>query len=160
MNSIPSVYIDLLVNCQHHIPELAKLWYENIGQQWSPTTPLNQVEQKLLMHCNSICLPLTFVALVNDKPIGMISLRDNDGIRPNLKPWLGGLAVASEFQHKGIGKQLVNSVKSKSKEMGYQTLYLLAFDETIPLWYKSLGWKNIGTDCLIGHPVAVMSIEL
>lgn len=154
------ITIGSLANYQHHIPELAKLWYENIGQCWSPSTTLEQAEQKLISHCNVNQLPMTLVAFEAGMPIGMASLRINDGIRPDLKPWLGGLAVSKQHQHKGIGKQLVNAIKFKSKEVGYSTLYLLTFDKTIPGWYESLGWEIIGIDHLIGHPVTVMSIEL
>jgi hypothetical protein len=44
--------------------------------------------------------------------------------------------------------------------MGYNILYLLAFDPTIPSWYAKLGWESIGNDELFGHQVTVMSINL
>jgi hypothetical protein len=51
-------------------------------------------------------------------------------------------------------------VKVKAKAMGFETLYLFAFDPTIPAYYERLGWKNMGMDEFKGHPVTVMMIGL
>jgi len=38
-----------------------------------------------------------------------------------------------------VGEALINIVKDQAKNLGYQILYLLAFDPTIPNWYARLG---------------------
>lgn len=91
------IEIKLLAECREHIPILAKLWYEEISRHWVPNASVDRAEQNLIKHSNLDVLPLTFVALSHDKPIGMASLRENDGIRPDLTPWLGSLVVFFNF---------------------------------------------------------------
>jgi N-acetylglutamate synthase-like GNAT family acetyltransferase len=105
-------------------------------------------------------MPLTLVALEDGKPVGMASLRETDGIRPGVSPWLGSLVVNPEYRGKRYGQGVIDAVKSQARLLGHETLYLLAFDPTIPDWYASLGWQNIGYDELFGHRVTVMSIQL
>jgi predicted N-acetyltransferase YhbS len=111
-------------------------------------------------HLNDQYLPITFIALDDDIPVGMCSLRDNDGIRPELYPWLGSLVVAPTYQKQGIGKMLINVTVKKSKQLGFEKLYLFAFDPAIPEYYERLGWKKIGIDEFKSHPVTVMEVTL
>lgn len=154
------VMIELLKNHPDVIPDLAKIWHELLGQRWVPDVKLEDAEQKFRAHLNEEKLPLAFVALENDKPIGMCALRENDGIREELKPWLGSLIVDKRYQNQGIGKQLIDVVKTYAKDMGFGELYLLTFDPTLPQYYQRHGWQNIGVDILKSHPVTVMSIAL
>lgn len=154
------VEIKFLIECQEHIPQLAVLWYEGISRIWVPTASVDRAQENLMKHINKDQLPLTFVALHEGKPVGMASLRNNDGIRSDLTPWLGSLVVHPDFQNLGIGKKLIEHVKNHAKKNKYGKLYLLAFDETIPGWYAALGWERLEDDQLFGHPVAVMSINL
>ena len=48
----------------------------------------------------------------------------------------------------------------KAQQMGFEKLYLFAFDKTIPDYYQRLGWNVIGSDNFKGHPVTVMHIGL
>ncbi len=155
-----NVKIDLLKNYPQHIPRLIEIWYEGIAKLWMPETCIDRVKEKLNNHLNDDSLPLTFVALNNDMPIGMCSLRENDGIRPNLKPWLGSLVVDPNYQKQGIGKILIDTTKEKAKKLGFDILYLLTFDPNLPIYYTRLGWHKIGLDIFHEHPVTVMEINL
>jgi N-acetylglutamate synthase-like GNAT family acetyltransferase len=88
------------------------------------------------------------------------SLRENDGIRPDLTPWLGSLVVDPKYQKQGIGKMLIDVTVRQAKELGFEKLYLFAFDPTIPEYYERLGWRKIGMDEFKSHPVTVMEVEL
>ena len=154
------ITIDLLKNHPKAIPVLTKIWREVLGQVWIPDVSIERVEQKFLQHLNDQILPLTFVALHNNTPVGMCSLRENDGIRPDLKPWLASLVVAPSYQKKGIAKKLMDASKQKALELGFEKVYLFAFDRTIPVYYTSHGWEKIGADEFNGHPVTVMEISL
>ena len=148
---------------KHHpetIPALAKMWHELLGKIWVPDVPIERVEARFHDHLNDNALPITFVALENNKPVGMCSLRENDGIRPDLTSWLGSLIVDAASQGQGIGQQLIDATKNKAREMGFDTLYLFAFDPTISEYYGRLGWMNIGMDTFKSHDVTVMSIGL
>ena len=152
--------IELLINCPETIPALAKLWYEFLGRIWAPEISIESAELKFKSHLNETKLPLTLVALEDNYPIGMCSLRENDGIREGLKPWLGSLVVSQLHQKRGVAQLLMNAIRKKAKEQGFDALYLLTFDPTLPAYYQRLGWKKIGVDVLKGQDVTVMSIDL
>lgn len=154
------IKIKLLADCLQHVPVLAELWYEHISRHWVPNASVEKAKQNLIRHANYQQLPMTFVALEDIQPLGMASLRENDGIQPERAPWLGSLVVNPVSRNQKIGEQLIEVVKQRTCLLGYQKLYLLAFDQTIPTWYARLGWKSIGTDDLFGHPVVVMDIDL
>jgi GNAT superfamily N-acetyltransferase len=152
--------LKLLKECPDCIPQLAFIWQEVLGSIWLPDVPIERVKSNYLTHLNDNELPLTFVALLNNEPVGMCSLRDNDGILPEVGPWLGSLVVKPDAQKKGIGALLISRVKEKATELGFNKLHLFAFDRTIPHYYQSLGWNVIGVDKYKEHPVTVMDIRL
>ena len=160
ITNITQIKINLLADCNEHIPYLAKLWYEQISKRWVPDASIERAKQSLIKHSNREQLPITFVAFKNGQPVGMASLRENDGIRPDLIPWLGSLIVDPGYRNQKIGENLIEAVKQRALLLGYPKLYLLAFDKTIPMWYESLGWKSIGIDLLFDHPVTVMEFIL
>ena len=155
-----NVEIKYLAECREHIPQLAILWYEGISKHWVPSASIERAQQNLNKHLNDEKMPLTLVVLYDGKPIGMASLRENDGICPDLIPWLGSLVIDHAYRGQGMGNKLIKAVKNQAKNFGYEKLYLLAFDKTIPSWYKQLGWKEIGTNKLFEHSVTVMCIDL
>ncbi len=160
MTNINNYKIKHLADCQECIPHLAKLWYEEISRHWAPDPTIEKAQQKLLAHLHRDKMPMAFAAFHNDQPIGMACLREFDGIREGTMPWLGSLVVHPDYRGQKAGEALINFVKGKAKSLGHQTLYLLAFDPTIPQWYAKLGWAHIGDDQLFDHPVTVMSIDL
>lgn len=112
-------------------------------------------------HCNKDRLPLTILALNHENiPMGMSSLRPNDGIRPDLSPWLGSVYVEPAFRNNGIAAQLVQKIHSIAQELGFGRIYLLTYEDTLPAWYSRLGWTEIGKDVCHENPVSVMQIEL
>ncbi len=157
---ITMIKIELLKQHSTIIPMLANMWHELLGSIWVPDVLIERVEARFREHLNDNILPLTLVALDNDKPVGMCSLRENDGIRSDLKPWLGSLIVDKTHQGRGIGNLLIDATKNHAKQMGFTKLYLFAFDPTIPEYYKLHGWENIGMDTFKSHDVTVMMINL
>lgn len=149
----------LLKDCPQHIPSLAQIWYDVLGKIWAPDVLISTVEERFHAHCNDDTLPLTIVALQGDTPVGMASLRINDGIRDDLTPWLGSLCIAANSQGYGIGTQLMHLIQDKAKAMGYEHLYLFTFDPTLPTWYTHHHWHIIGEDTFRGHAITVMAWE-
>lgn len=160
MKNDSSITIDRLKNHPQSIPALAQIWHEVLGTIWVPDVPIKKVEDNLKQHLNDQQLPLTYVAFDGNVPVGMCSLRVNDGIRSDLTPWLGSLVVAPNYQNQGIAKKLIERVEQHALSLGFQNLYLFAFDQTIPNYYKQLGWETIAMDEFKGHPVTVMEIKL
>ncbi len=154
------ITIELLKNHPDSIPRLVDIWHEGSATTWLPDVCLNRVQEQLHEHLNENSLPLTFVAFDGITPIGMCSLRVNDGIRADLSPWLGSLVVDLNYQKKGIGKMLVEATKNKAKELGFTQLYLFAFDPTTPNYYERLGWIIMGMDKFKEHPMTLMSVTL
>lgn len=149
-----------LIDCQEHLPALAELWYKEISRQWVPGASIERAQRQLVEHLNHDKLPLGYVALQDKQAIGMAFLRENDGVRPDLTPWLGSLIVHPQYRRQKLGETLIEQIKTEARDRGYEVLYLLAFDPTIPQWYASLGWQGIGEDRLFGHRIALMKINL
>lgn len=105
-------------------------------------------------------MPITFVAFDSDKLVGGVSLRENDGIQPDLMPWLGSLVVDAAYQKRGIGGLLIDATKQKAIDMQFEKLYLFAFDPTHPDYYERHGFNIIGMDSFKGHAVTVMEATL
>lgn len=154
------IKIDLLKTHPHTIPVLVNIWYEVLGKIWAPDVQIKHAIERFAGHMNDKDLPITFIALDGDVPSGMCSLRENDGIRPDLTPWLGSLVVDPKYQKQGIGKALINATVDKAKEFGFEKLHLFTIDLTVPEYYQRLGWKKIGVDEYKSHPVEVMKMEL
>lgn len=49
------------------IPRLAELWYERISRDWVPNASVARCESGLHAHLNHDTLPMTLVALENQK---------------------------------------------------------------------------------------------
>lgn len=155
-----TIKIELLKHHPETIPALANMWHELLGKIWVPDVPRERVKERFHDHLNDDTLPLTMVAFDGQKPVGMCSLRENDGIRAGLMPWLGSLIVDKASQGRGTGKLLIDATKNKAKEMGFEKLYLFAFDPMLLEYYQRNGWTNIGIDMFKSHDVTVMMINL
>lgn len=142
-----------------YVPLVAKWMFETWGH-YNPHASYEKTVLKLREHLNTEQLPITYIALQDGKPVGTSSLRITDGIRPDLMPWLASLFVLPEYRGKGIAQALIETVKHKAQQLKYPTLYLLAFDQSIPQWYAKLGWQIIGDDFLHHHPIKLMEIPL
>jgi GNAT superfamily N-acetyltransferase len=153
------ITIDLLKNHPESIPRCAGIWYEVLGKIWSPEIGIQEIESWYHEWLNHD-MPLAYIALYDDIPVGACSLQLNDGIRPDLAPWLGDLVVEPSYQKQGIGKMLIDAITNKADELGFRKLYLFTFDPTIPDYYTRLGWKKIGMDEFKSNPVTVMEVVL
>lgn len=154
------VEMKLLVDCSEHIPALAQLYFNQLSKRWVPNASVDAAIKGFQTHLNKDNLPLTCVALHSNQPIAMASLRITDGIRPDLTPWLGSLVVDPSYRKKGIGEKMIAQVKAHAKALGFNKLYLFAFEPAVANWYNKLGWKIIAKDTYYHHPVIVMDVSL
>lgn len=154
------IKIRLLKNHPEAIPALANIWREVLGKVWLPDVKVESVIENFKLHLNDETLPMTFVAFDGEMPVGMCSLRENDGVVSDLAPWLGSLVVDTKYQKRGIAKSLMDATIAKAKGLGFESIYLLAFDRTIPEYYARFGWKKIGVDEYKSIPVTVMVLEM
>ncbi|MCL1865356.1 MAG: GNAT family N-acetyltransferase [Spirochaetes bacterium] len=97
-------------------------------------------------------LPCSFVALCNEFPVGMVSLRTVDlQSREDLTPWLSALYVLPDYRNRGIGSELINAVLDLSREKGFKKIFLFLDNRDIiklEKYYSTRGWIYLddGTD--------------
>lgn len=153
------IIIDLLKNQPQAIPTLANIWHEVLGKIWMPEIGIEEIEFLYYEELKQD-MPLTYIALYGEIPVGSCTLQINDSIRPDLGPWIGDLVVDPKYQKQGIGKMLIFAAIEKAKQLGFEKLYLFTFDPSISEYYRQLGWKKIGMDEFKSHPVTVMEVGL
>ena len=153
------ISLDLLKNYPVAIPALATIWHEVLGKIWMPEIGIEEIESLYYEELNR-GMPLTYIALYGEIPIGSCTLELKGGIRPDLGPWIGDLVVDPKYQKQGIGKMLIDAIINKAAELGFHKLYLFTFDPTITEYYTRLGWKKIGMDEFKTNPVTVMEVVL
>ena len=87
-------------------------------------------------------LPLTFVALDGDRPVGTVGLWRCDLIsRQDLYPWLAALYVKESARGQGLSGQLQCHVMQQAKAMGFDQLHLYAAFRD---YYERFDWAYIG----------------
>ena len=150
--------IAYLKDYQEYMTALGKWSFEAWSKYNPQATRKNQIE-KFKTHCHVDTLPLTLIALnKNDELIGMCSLRNSEGIRPELTPWLGSLYVRPTHRKQQVGEKLIEAIKNIAKNMGFNHLYLLTFETALLTYYRKLGWEFMGQDSLNDYPVSIMKI--
>jgi GNAT superfamily N-acetyltransferase len=129
--------IAYLKDYKEYIAALAQWSFDT----WSPYDPSatrkNQI-QKYKDHCNIDRLPLALIALDGFKLIGMCSLRETEGVRSDLTPWLGSLYVVPSYRKQNIGQALVEAIKQIAKSMGYETLYLATVEPDLNPYFTPI----------------------
>ena len=151
-----AVTIKLLHEVPLCIRDLAQIWLDELGGIWMPDTKKSEIEAWLQANLPEDSMPYTYVAFVGDRAVGMCSLGENDGIRFDLTPWLISLVVTKDYQKQGIGRMLIQANLEHAKLMGFQQVYLFAFDKSVVEFYLALDWQVIDKDTFAGHPVTVM----
>ncbi|MFA5959973.1 MAG: GNAT family N-acetyltransferase [Tatlockia sp.] len=153
------IKIDLLKNHPETIPTLSALLYERIVKPRFSQYSEEQVKQQLYSHLQVDKLPLSLVAFYDERPVGLINLLKDAGIRPDLTPWIDSLVVEVDYQKRGLGQMLVERMKEQAALLHFKQLYLLSLEPTLG-YYSQLGWEVIAQDNCLGHPVSVMRIDL
>lgn len=87
-------------------------------------------------------IPMTLMALYDEKPAGMISLweADYEG-KPELSPWLASLYVHPFFRHKNIATSLIRRLETEALRLGYGQLFLVTEDSK--KLYQKCGWTEL-----------------
>lgn len=135
-------------------------WSFSAWGKYNPAATLQKRIDSFRKHCNKNMIPLTILAMAGGKIIGMASLRENDGAREDLCPWLGSLYIDKRFRGQDIGRSLIGAIKNKALELGYRELYLLTYEKSLVSWYESLNWEKTGEGILSGSPITIMRASL
>lgn len=91
--------------------------------------------------CQKDRLPQTYVALIDNKPVGMYQIsmsEDLNNSRPDIYPWLINVFVDENCRGKNVYKELMNTVEKNAKKLNLKELYL--YTKHIGL-YEKFGWE-------------------
>lgn len=150
--------IKSLVHHQDLIPIVAQWYLSAFG---SNETSLEKCENALRNRLNADSLDCCFLAFIEDKVVGTVSLTANDiPTKTELSPCVTQLFVSEKYRHKYIGQSLVEFAERKLRDMGFQKAYLYTTNKTIHEWYAKLGWKIIGGDTVHNIDIKIMEREL
>ena len=96
----------------------------------------------------------------DDNLLGVATLVDDDELpdAPEPGPWLAAVFVAPDARKFGVGSALVERVVSRTRELGYSTLYL--YTEHAQIWYRDKGWTKIRDTVFLGLHHTVMQLDL
>lgn len=155
-----SMQLELLKNCPHTIPTLAQWIYE----EWSPPYDTSLTKEKLIsafiMRLNDDRIPLTFVVINDDLPIGTISLKNETAPEfsdiPNNSIWMGSLHILPAKRNQGIGHELLKLAQIVAREFGYENLYFYTSNPTNVQWYLNRGASLIEERPFRNHKITLM----
>jgi GNAT superfamily N-acetyltransferase len=149
--------IDNLKQHPDFLPTLAQ-WHQG---QWGELNPQKTLEMRISslgMHLGALPIPVTFVAVEDNEPLGSASLVEHDlPTHRHLSPWLASVFVAPDRRRRGIGGRLVRRVMEEAARLSVETLYLFTLDQE--KFYRELGWTQIERGEYQGFGITVMSIE-
>jgi GNAT superfamily N-acetyltransferase len=150
--------IELLADHPEHVETLARWHCEEDGRlgdrEW-----LDFWRRQLRSECGCERIPIAFVALDGDAPVGHVSLVEhNMDSHPELSPWLAGTLVHPSHRGKGFGTELVRHAVERAAELGVVRLFL--YTERARRLYENLGWAVLHDETYEGERVAVMALAL
>jgi GNAT superfamily N-acetyltransferase len=140
MSDIRRVVFRYLIDHPEFLSTVARWNYEEWGYLYSNSS-LDGFVTGLRTVLGKDQIPMTFVALEKNAPVGSVSLvvHENEE-RKHLSPWLSNIFVIPECRNQGIGSALVRQVFEECKVLGATVLYLETLKEE-EAFYKRLGWE-------------------
>ncbi len=147
-----------LRECPDYAPVLA-YWSYNL---WYRSRPIdyNTIIKAYRQRASGEKMPLAWVAIEEEMPVGMVSLKEDDlWSRKDLNPWLASLYTVPEFRNRGIAAGLINAVVAGARELGCDRLYLFlghGEERDLGAYYGKRGWTYL-EDAVDndGHPTRV-----
>jgi N-acetylglutamate synthase-like GNAT family acetyltransferase len=138
-----------------YLPTVARWVFDEWGRKTSGVT-LAQIKAKFRGHLQRDAVPLTLVAVEDERPIGTASIFLQDlSIRPDLSPWLAAVYVPPKQRRQGIGGQLVQAAEKAARRLEIERLYLFTPDQ-VP-FYTRLGWSILEETDLRSQSITIMS---
>lgn len=140
------ISVEFLKNKPEHIESVSKWIYKAFIENTNRAKSIDYERINNVFRDRQIeRLPVCLIAVENDECIGAISLVESD-LRQlkEFTPWIVSLYVKEEMRNRGIGQLLINEIIKVAKGFGYHRIYLRT--ETVPGYYKKLGWNYIGEE--------------
>ncbi|WP_055108583.1 GNAT family N-acetyltransferase [Paenibacillus ihumii] len=109
-----------------------------LWQEWGSGSAFEYIRYAVQHNTQTDRIPMTFVAIADDEPIGTVSLWMNDlKCRQDLYPWVASLYVAEAKRRMGVGERLQAHAIDEARKLGYPHLYLLTDHVG---YYERFGW--------------------
>jgi len=146
-----------LAECLDLIATVAQ-WHWGHG---FPDRTLSTTVEWVRARANLASIPLTFVAVANDVPLGAVTVDNQDrDAHVGLSPWLVGVSTHPDRPRKGVCSALVQHAVTAAAELGVTHLYLDT-DTNGAAWslYERPGWETYAEEISQNVPVVVMMIE-
>ena len=152
------VRIELLADHPEHVETLARRHCEEDARSGDDER-LGFWRGQLRRECGRDRIPISFVALDGNAPVGHVSLVEhNMSSHPELTPWLAGTLVHPSCRGRGVGTQLVRQAVERAGELGVRRLYL--YTESARPFYERLGWRHLRDEPYEDAQVAVLTLML
>ena len=121
----------------HHLPAVAQMIYREFWVGVVDGLTVEFLEAHLRTATDAGRIPLSLVALDDERLVGTINLIENDDSkRAHLRPWLAALVVAEDMRGRGVGSRLVNALLDEARAMQIPVVY---FGTDGPGFYERLG---------------------
>lgn len=154
------IAIQFLADIPDAIPTLARWLFDEWGHRSEDGTA-EGMRSALERRLNRSQLPLTLVALVDNRPVGTVSLKIREvEIRPEMTHWLGALYVQESRRGRGVGTTLVEAAEREAHLHGIEDLYLYTRQQQTEDWYAWLGWKVVERLLYQGRSAVIMTRDL
>ncbi len=126
--------------------------------------PFNAVLNEYRRRADMESMPYSFIALWDDIPAGMVSLKENDlSSRLELGPWLSALYVAPEFRKRGIAERLITEIKKQCSSIAVPRVFLFIDNKNMDYlekYYRNKNWifleDSLDSD---GHETKIFFLE-
>lgn len=137
------------------VSEISRWHWDEWGHDYPESSP-DEWAHQLAGKANIDILPATWIALVGDQPVGVVTV-ELDGVepQPELKPDVAGLFVLPDYRSRGIGSALMSACEEGARVLGVRTLYLNT--EAAEPFYADRDWKTISYTTFLGHRTAIMA---
>jgi GNAT superfamily N-acetyltransferase len=150
--------ITCLANHPEHVSTVAKWVMDEWGHE-SPGMTQESLEEKFRTHLKRKAIPLTLLAMDEERPLGTASLVFYDmKDRQDLSPWLAAVYVLPEHRGKGIGLKLVKSIELLSANLEVEKLYLFTPDREA--FYAHMNWTVLERTRHREKDVVIMAKEI
>lgn len=155
--------LGLLKNYPQLIPTLAQWMYEE-WHSYEASLTKEKLIQLFQTRLNDNAIPITFVVLKKNLPIGVISLKKETAPEladfPENAIWMGSLQVIPEERNQGIGQELLKFSKTIAQQWGHEKLYFYTSNPENVKWYLKRGAQVIEERSFRPHKITIMEISL
>lgn len=139
-------------------------WTYNKWKNYDPTLTLENSTKRYEAKLQRDKIPLVLLLLDKNKPIGMVSLNENEPIDEfkDKSPWIGDFYLLPQYGTNEIQlrRYLMRSLQGVAQNLDYKKIYVFTSDPSRVDWYTKLGWKIIKTTTFKNHLVTVMDFDV